>query len=455
MTTQSDSSSQSWTPKPYQMRALKLLVSQAAGGLLLDPGLGKTSTVLAAIKILKSKGLVSKILIVAPLRVMLTVWPAEVKKWSEFQHLSVSIVHGGQKAEALKTEADIYVINPEGLPWLAAQPEASKFDVLVVDESTKFKASNTQRFKLLRSLLPSFKRRWILTGTPIPNGLEDLFGQIYILDMGRSLGKYITHYRNQFFDRAPWNVYQYIPKPGSYERVVDLISPLVIRLSAEDHLQMPELIDIHTPVFLPPEAQKIYREVEEDFISGDIVAANSAAAGVKCRQVANGAIYTEPPAWRELHAAKLDALESLLGEISPAPVLVLYEFQHDGARIRERIPTARDFAGAKDVVSLVEEFNRGAVPILLGHPASMGHGLNLQGACHHIIWFGIPWNLEHYDQAIARVYRQGQQNSRVLVYHIIAKNTLDERIVDVLTQKDKTQQGLLAALVAHRQQHYE
>lgn len=454
MTTQLDSSSQYWIPKPYQTRAIKLLLSQASGGLLLDPGLGKTSTVLAAIKILTSKGLARKTLIVAPLRVMLTVWPAEVRKWKDFQHLRVEVLHGDKKAEALAREADIYVINPEGLPWLASQPWP-EFDILVVDESTKFKASNTQRFKLLRTLLPRFRRRWILTGTPIPNGIEDLFGQIYILDQGRALGRYITHFRTEFFTRAPWNVYQWLPKPDSYERVVDLISPLVIRLSAEEYLQMPELVSVEIPVFLPSESEKIYREIEDEFISGDIIAANAAAAGVKCRQVANGAIYTNDKAWRGIHEAKLDALESLLGEIAPAPVLVLYEFQHDLARIRERFPYAVDLGSDKDLPRTVQRFNAGDVALLLGHPASMGHGLNLQGACHHVVWFGIPWNLEFYAQAIARVYRQGQQNSHVFVYHLVAKGTLDEKVMKVLDKKDRTQQGLLDALVAHRQEHYE
>lgn len=455
-TMQSDSSRPYWIPKPYQSRAIKLLLSQASGGLLLDPGLGKTSTVLAAIKILKSKGLASKILIVAPLRVMLTVWPAEVSKWADFSHLRVAVLHGPKKLENLTGDADLYIINPEGLPWLAAQREAPNFDILVVDESTKFKASNTQRFRLLRSLLPRFRRRWILTGTPIPNGLEDLFGQIYILDQGRSLGRYITHYRNEFFDRAPWNVYQWTPKPEAFEQVTERISPLVIRLSAEENLQMPELQSMVVPVFLPDSVMRIYSEVEQDFISGDIIAANAAAAGVKCRQVANGAIYTnDAGAWREVHDAKLDALESLLGEIHPAPVLLLYEFQHDRDRICARFKHARTLDVGTDLERTVAEFNRGTVPLLIGHPASMGHGLNLQGTCHHVVWFGITWNLEHYDQAVARVYRQGQTSDRVMVYHIVAKNTLDEKVMKVLANKDKTQQGLLAALVQHRKEHYE
>lgn len=376
-------------------------------------------------------------------------------KWQEFSHLKVAILHGDKKGEALKSEADIYVINPEGLAWLAQQ-NLPEFDVLVVDESTKFKASNTQRFKLLRGMLPRFRRRWILTGTPIPNGLEDLFGQVYILDAGRSLGRYITHFRTEYFDRAPWNVYQWIAKPGSYEKVIEQISPLVLRLSAEEHLQMPELVNVTVPVYLPADAKKVYDEVEQEFISGDIIAANAAAAGVKCRQAANGAVYTpDNKAWRELHAAKLDALESLVGEIAPQPILCLYEFQHDLARIKDRFPNAITLGSGSDLQATVERFNRGQIPLLLGHPASMGHGLNLQGCCRHVVWFGIPWNLEHYDQAVARVYRQGQASSHVFVYHIVAQQTLDERIMTVLEQKDKTQQGLLAALSKHRQEHYE
>lgn len=448
------SSGTPWTPHPYQVRAIKLLLSQAAGGLFLDPGLGKTSTVLATFKVLKQKGLASKLLIIAPLRPCYKVWPDEIKKWADFSDLHYSILHGSRKEMNLQENVDIYIINPEGLLWLF-QPKTSRpnFDALCIDESSKFKDSTTKRFKLLKPLLANFKRRWILTGTPVPNGLEDLFGQIYILDSGRSLGRYITHFRNNYFQRSGYNLYDWRPRAGAFQEVVEKISPLILQLSAEDYLQMPELIYQTVPVTLPPQARRIYEDVEEQFFtqmeSGNLVAANAAVAGVKCRQIANGAVYDADKTIIPIHEEKLDALESLLGELGGAPTLVLYEFDHDRTRILSRLgPTPVLGAGVSGgkLDSLIDDFNAGRIPVLLGHPASMGHGLNLQGSCHHIIWYGITWNLEFYDQAIARIYRQGQRADRVFVYHLVASDTLDEKVLRVLATKDRDQQSLLRAL---------
>lgn len=445
------------------MRAVKLLLSQAAAGLFLDPGLGKTSTVLATIKILLEKNLIKKVLIIAPLWTVYNVWPTEIGKWENFRSLRCKILHGAKKADALQEDADVYVINPEGLKWLMHQKNTPHFDVLVVDESSKFKDSSTQRFKLLKPLLPSFKRRWILTGTPCPNGIQDLFGQMYILDFGRSLGRYITHFRNQFMDNVSFGMFpDWRPKPQAYSQVVERISPLVLQLSAEDYLQMPELVNTSIMVDLPPSARKLYDTVERDFVAevenGHIIAANAAVAGVKCRQVANGAVYNADASTLHVHDEKLGALESIVDQLSGAPALVLYEFDHDRKRILAKYPDAPVLGGgtsASQAQAIIERFNRGEVPILLGHPASMGHGLNLQSSCHHIVWYGIPWNLEHYDQAIARIYRQGQASGRVFVYHIVARGTLDERVLVVLQDKDERQQGLLAALHTHREAHYE
>ena len=466
---QSESSKLAWIPKSYQERAIRMLLGQQSGGLFLDPGLGKTSTILATFKILKSKGYVSKMLIVAPLRPVYKVWPDEIDKWENFEGLTYTILHtdkkmGTNKEINLRKDVDIYVINPEGLLWLFDPNTKNRpnFDVLCVDESTKFKNSQSKRFKLLRPLLPSFKRRWILTGTPSPNTIEDLFAQTYILDLGRSLGKYITHFRNQYFERSGFNLYDWKPRLGAREEIVQKISPLILQLSAEDYLQMPELIYANIPVSLPPEVMTKYRDVEESFLAelgeGTIIAANAAAAGTKCRQIANGAVYGEDDGtpvrvWYELHQEKLDALESLLEELSGKPVLLLYEFKHDQLRIKQRFPDAVDLKDG-DFGKTIDEFNRGEVPLLMGHPASMGHGLNLQGACHHVIWFGITWNLEYYDQAIARVYRQGQKAEHVYVYHIVARDTLDEEVLATLNRKDRSQQALLKALDQHRKEHY-
>lgn len=463
-------SKQSWKPHPYQVRAIKLLLGQGSVGLFLDPGLGKTSTVLGAFKILKQMGLAMKMLIIAPKRPALKTWPDELAKWLDFSGLTHTILHGDRKDLNLRQDVDIYIINPEGLLWLldpVRRHLLPQFDILCVDESSKFKDSTTKRFKLLKPLLQTFKRRWILTGTPAPNGLEDLFGQIYILDLGRSLGRYITHFRNNFFQRSGYSMYEWSPRPEAFSEVVEKISPLILQLSAEDYLQMPELVYRNTIIKLPETVFQKYRDVEELFITamdeGNIVAANAAVAGIKCRQIANGAVYKDDSfedkrrEYVVFHDEKLDALEGLLAELNGHPVLVLYEFDHDRQRILERlgdIPVLGSSLSEKKLSSTIDRFNAGQIPLLLGHPASMGHGLNLQGSCHHIIWFGITWNLEYYDQAIARVYRQGQKSEHVFVYHIVASGTLDEKVLRVLTSKDRTQQGLLTALSEHRNVTY-
>jgi SNF2 family DNA or RNA helicase len=443
----------SWIPHEYQERAIRLLLGQASGGLFLDPGLGKTSICLATFEILKQQGLAKRVLIVAPLRPCYHVWPSEIEKWAEFGGLTYSILHGPNKMANLATDADIQIINPEGLLWLFQQKDLPQWDVLIIDESTKFKNSTTKRFKLLKPLIPRFMRRWILTGTPCPNGLEDLFGQIYLLDLGRSLGRYISHFRMQFFTRSSWNVYEWTPQSDAFERVVELIRPLIIQLSAEDYLKMPELVYRNIVVDLPSEVMKTYREVEDQFITeleeNKLVAANAAVAGIKCRQIANGRVYDSERNVLRLHEEKLDALESMVEEFNGQPTIVLYEFDHDRQAILERFPNTPVLGAGLSQAELkrvIQGFNAGQIPLILGHPASMGHGLNLQGACNHIIWYGITWNLEHYDQAIARVYRQGQENSHVFVYHIVAKDTLDERVLETLQSKDRTQQDLLGAL---------
>jgi hypothetical protein len=428
-------------------------MGQAAAGLFLDPGLGKTSICLAALRILKKLKYAEKVLIICPLRPAYVTWPGEIWKWVEFNDFTYSILHGPEKDDRLQEDVDLYIINPEGLKWLLTPGKTlPPFDTLIIDESTKFKESQSKRFKLLRVILPRFKRRWILTGTPMPNSMMDLFSQIYILDGGSSLGRYITHFRNSFFVKSGWNAWDWKPAPGAFERMVDKIAPLVMQLKAEDYLEMPELNFKNVEVILPDAAMKAYLEVEDVFITRleehDVVAANAAAAGVKCRQIANGAVYIGE-GFTHIHDVKLDALEDLLEELNGHPVLLLYEFDHDRQRIMSRFPSCTDIKGG-DIAEMVDRFNRGDIGVLLGHPASMGHGLNLQGACHHVIWFGITWNFEHYDQAIRRVYRQGQTANMVLVYHIVAKDTLDERVLEVLARKDRSQQDLFSAISSCR-----
>jgi SNF2 family DNA or RNA helicase len=451
---------QEWIPHEYQLSALKLMLSQGSVGLFLDPGLGKTSICLSGFKILKQKGYAHKMLIIAPLRPCYAVWPTEIEKWENFKELTYVIVHGPNKEAAIRADADIYIINPEGLVWLLNEQDAryklQDFDVLCIDESTKFKDSGTKRFKALRPHVKRFKRRWILTGTPAPNGIADLFGQIFILDMGRALGKYVTHFRNEYFYRGYSN-YEWILRPGAFREITDRIAPLVYQLNAEDYLKMPELIETNIYIDLPPKAKQVYGDIENSFIAmldaGDIVAANSAVAGGKCRQIANGAVYLEDGTYTILHEEKLDALEDLLEELSGKPTLVLYEFRHDLERLQRRFPDAQTISSGTPIQTLeniILRFNTGQIPVLLGHPASMGHGLNLQGSCHHVVWFGIPWNYEHYDQAIRRVYRQGQKNEHVYIYHIVARDTKDEDVASVLKLKDKTQAQINEAIARHR-----
>jgi SNF2 family DNA or RNA helicase len=427
-----------------------MMLTQGAVGLFLDPGLGKTSICLGALKVLRNHGYFKKALIVAPIRPMYSTWPAEVFKWEEFNDFTYTVVHGPEKSQRLKEDVELYFINPEGLKWLFSQPNLPGWDTLIVDESTKFKDTRTQRFKSLKGHLDKFRRRWILTGTPVPNGLMDLFGQIFILDRGRALGRYVTHFKAEYFMNVGYGGWNWVPQPGAFDRVIERIKPLILQLSAEDYLKMPELIYHKVEIELPEAAMATYQSVESDFVAmlsdTTLVAANAAAAGTKCRQIANGAVYVnDEHDWVTVHDEKLDALEDLLEELNGHPVLLLYEFRHDRERILARFPHAVDLKST-DVSVVVGEFNAGRVPLLIGHPASMGHGLNLQGSCHHVIWFGITWNLEYYDQAIARVYRQGQESEHVYVYHLIAKDTLDQKVIKVLDKKDRTQQDLLSAL---------
>lgn len=393
------------------------------------------------------------------------VWPNEIEKWEDFAGLSHTIVHGAEKAHNVALLRDIYLINPEGVPWLFASEVGKRLleeiDLLVIDESSKFRNSQSKRFKSLKPLLPLFKRRWILTGTPVPNGLEGLFGQIYILDLGRSLGRFITHFRREFFHLGGYSLYDWQPNPDAWEKVTERISPLVLQMSAEEYLEMPELVNLSVPVTLPSSVRILYDNLDEEFIGNwegvDFVGGTKAIVGVKLRQIANGALYDEDHTWTELHQEKLGALESLLEELGGSPALVLFEFNHDRERILARfrdLPTLGSGIKPETEADYIRRFNLGEIPILLGHPASMGHGLNLQGACHHIVWFGIPWDLEYYDQAVARVYRQGQTSSRVFVHHIVAKDTKDEEVIKTLDSKDRTQQGLLKRLSRHRRENY-
>lgn len=452
-----------YQPHDYQKRAIKFMIERACAGLFLDPGLGKTSIALAAFKILKSKSLVNRMLVVAPLRPARSVWPSEVDKWDDFTGLRIKVLHGADKQWSYIDESDITVINPEGLSWLfdqAKQQRAWPWEMLVVDESTKFKHTNTKRFKLLKQFLDRFRRRYILTGTPAPNGLLDLFGQIYILDLGNALGRFITHYRLLYFDSVGYGGFTWIPKKGAEERIYAKLAPLVLRMDAADYLELPPLISNRIEVELPPEARKIYDAMENLLITAveneTVTAANIAAAGTKCRQIANGGIYRDDGrGWVHVHDAKIEAVVDLIEQLQGKPALIAYEFLHDLDRLKKafgpRTPHLGGGVSTKEQTRIEAAWNAGDIPILLAQPQSVAHGLNLQGVGSSVIWYALTFNLEIYDQMVRRVWRQGQRE-RVVVHHIVAKDTIDEAMMGALRAKDRTQRALLSALRTYAQQ---
>jgi SNF2 family DNA or RNA helicase len=326
-------------------------------------------------------------------------------------------------------------------------------DMLIVDESTKFKNSATQRFKYIKTVLRKFKRRYILTGTPAPNGLLDLFGQIYILDEGNALGRFITHYRTTYFFPSGFGGYEWVPQKDAMDRITARIAPLTLRLRAKDYLELPELVEDDKMVTLPPEARAVYDAMEAEFIasinSGEVVAANSAVASGKCRQIANGALYTHLPKrgdFEIIHSEKLKALADLIEELSGQPLFILYEFDFERIIIHDSLKIPYFGKSEKLDSQLNDAFNGGGLKAVMGQPSSVAWGLNLQEACGHICWYGMTWNLEHYEQAIDRVLRQGNPNKRVIVHRIIAEDTIDEIVRNVLKGKDKTQQAFLNEL---------
>jgi SNF2 family DNA or RNA helicase len=479
MTTQTTlwkQSAKPWKPHGYQLKAVKFLLQHAGAGLFLDPGLGKTSIVLSALRVLLKEKMTSGAIVIAPLRVCHSVWPREVEKWEEFSRLKVNVLHGKGKELRASEKADIYVINPEGLEWLVTSSKLAILlkngvDTLVVDELSKFKHSKTRRFKILKPFLEKFARRWGLTGSPAPNGLMDLFGQAFILDSGRSLGRYITHYRMQYFNPTGFGGYTWVLRPGAAEAIYERLKPLVLRMDAKDYLDLPERLVNIIRVELPESVMVHYKAMEDDafaMLEGEthVTAASAAAAMNKCSQIANGGVYLDPTfdeekgaplprEIKELHTAKVEALSELVEELQGTPLLVAYEFRHDLARILQFLGPNTPYIGGgvstKRAAELERAWNAGELPILLGHPASIGHGLNLQGAnAHNVCFFGITWDYELYDQFIRRLLRQGNTAKRVIVHHIVARDTVDEAKLKALRKKKHDQGALLDALNEYR-----
>lgn len=455
-----------FVPHNYQSYCIDYIKSHPVSALFLDMGLGKTVITLTALRdLLLDDLVVSKVLVIAPLRVARDTWPAEVKKWDHLHDLDVSVIVGDLKTRtaAVSTSSLIYIINRENVKWLVEYYEKQglrwDFDCVVIDELSSFKNYQSQRFKALRKVRP-FVKRWIgLTGTPTSNGLMDLWAEIGILDGGERLGRFIGRYRESYFRPGSMNpqtgiVFSYIPRPGAEEQIYDRISDITISMKALDYLDMPECVYVNHEVQMSTSERKLYDQLKTDLIipteDGDIDAANAAALSNKLLQMSNGAVYDENGTVREIHERKLEMLEDLIESANGQPVLVAYWFKHDRSRILKHLASAG--YGATDVRDLktsedIKDWNEGCIPIALIHPASAGHGLNIQSGGHILIWFGLTWSLEMYQQTNARLWRQGQSET-VTIHHIVTKDTVDGDVLAALSSKNVTQEKLIAAVKA-------
>ena len=444
---------------PYQNTGVSHIVDHPKSGLFLDMGLGKTVTTLTAVETLMNDFLeISTALIVAPKRVVESVWMQEAEKWSHLNCLTFSLISGNEKQrrEAIKKKADIHLISRDNIAWLCGVFGGSfmPWELLILDELSSFKSPKSLRFKALKQVQPCFKRVIGLTGTPAPNGLIDLWSQLYLLDRGERLGKTITAYRKDFFTAGQSNghiVYSYNLKKGSQEAIYAKIEDICISMKAKDYLDLPERIDNHIKVILPDEVIKQYEDFEKEkifevFGSGEeITAMNAAALSNKLMQFANGAVYDENKDYHIIHEAKLEALEDIIEDANGQPVLIAWSFRHDTERILEKLKKHKPVQLKTD--KHVTDWNEGKIKVLMMHPASGGHGLNLQAGGNIIVWFGPTWALELYQQLNARLHRQGQKNG-VIVNHLIAKGTIDEDIVKSIASKDRTQDSLMEAIKA-------
>ena len=437
-------------PHEYQKYAIEYIKSHPVTALFLDMGLGKTVTTLTAIRDLMYDTFeVQRVLVVAPLRVARDTWPDEIKKWDHLKCLACSVVVGSvpERRRALQQDADIYIVNRENLVWLYENSRLD-FDMVVLDELSSFKNHQSKRFRAMKALRPRVKRIVGLTGTPSGNGLMDLWAEFRILDMGKRLGRYISQYRNLYFQPDKRNgmvVYSYKPLPGAEEAIYHQIADITVSMKATDYLKMPELVSVAKEVWLSGKEKERYDELKKSLVlelpGGEITAANVASLTLKLSQMANGAIYTDDKAVVAIHDRKLDALEDLVESANGKPVLVAYWFKHDKDRIRQRME-ARELKEPQDFA----DWNAGKIPVALIHPASAGHGLNLQQGGSILVWFGLTWSLELYQQTNARLWRQGQADKTVIIQHIIARDTIDERILKVLEHKDGTQDALIEAV---------
>lgn len=443
-----------YSPHDYQRYAAEFIITHPISALLLDMGLGKTSITLTAINdLLFDSFEVHKVLVVAPLRVARDTWSAEIEKWEHLKNLRYRVVIGTaqERISALSTPADIYIINRENIQWLVEESGLPfDFDMAVIDELSSFKNHQSKRFRAFMKSRPKLKRIVGLTGTPAGNGLMDLFAEFKLLDMGERLGRLIGQYRNAYFQPDKRNgmvIYSYKPLPNAEQQIYDKISDITISMKAADHLKMPELISSEYTVQLSEKEREKYDRLKKDLIlsteDNEVTAANAASLSNKLSQMANGAVYSNDESVIQIHDRKLDALEDIIESMNGKPLLVAYWFKHDLERIKKRFEI-REIKSSEDI----SDWNSGKIPVALIHPASAGHGLNLQSGGSTLVWFGLTWSLELYQQTNARLWRQGQTADTVVIQHIVAKGTIDEQIMKALKTKDTTQAALITAVKA-------
>lgn len=442
-----------YNPHEYQKYATEFILNHPVAAVLLEMGLGKSVITLTAIyELMLNRFEVGKVLVIAPLRVARDTWPAEIEKWDHLKGLTYSVVIGTEsdRKAALRQKANLYLINRENVDWLITKSGYPfDYDMVVIDELSSFKSASAKRFKSLLKVRPKIKRIVGLTGTPSSNGLMDLWAEFRLLDMGERLGRFITHYRNNFFvpdKRNQQMVFSYKPRAGAEDAIYRLISDITISMKSADYLKMPKCLYNEVEVKLSDKECAVYDELRHEMVVAlgdeEIDASNAAALSGKLLQMANGAIYNDDREVFHIHDRKLDALEDLIEGANGKPVLVAYWFNHDLDRIKKRFKV-REIKTSKDI----RDWNNSDIPIAVIHPASAGHGLNLQSGGSTLVWFGLTWSLELYQQTNARLWRQGQKET-VVIHHIITKDTVDEDVMKALRLKEKTQDDLINAVKA-------
>lgn len=447
-----------YNPHKYQSYAADFIISHPIAAVFLEMGLGKSIITLTAITKLKAEDAICKVLVIAPLRVARDSWPSEIAKWDHLKNLDYAVAVGteAERKAAILKDATVTIINRENVDWLINKSGLPfDFDMVVIDELSSFKSYGAKRFKALLKVRPFIKRIVGLTGTPSSNGLMDLWAEFRVLDFGKRLGRYITRYRLSYFEPDKRNaqmVFSYKPLPGAEDRIYERISDITISMKSVDYLDMPECIINEVPVYMSPAEQSIYDDFREDMVTKlkdeEIDAANAAVLSGKLLQMANGAVYGESGNTLHIHDRKLDALEDLIEAANGKPVLVAYWFKHDLERIEARLKSLHIPYARLDKPDSIKRWNNGEVPVMLIHPASAGHGLNLQAGGSTLVWFGLTWSLELYQQTNARLWRQGQKET-VVLHHIICSGTIDEDVMAALKCKEKVQNALIDAVKAN------